>query len=184
MKKIILFIAILAMPFYAHSQNLQAVSTASVNVDATIVAAVTLTKVDDLSFGLVGAGSQTPTITASTGAATNAGPTAQRGVVDFSLTGSTQFTITMTGDDVVGNAVTLFTNAADTSLVATLNFHWEGQGNTAVTLGATQLQTAQDGSQPQPINTGKLFIGGTLNRQGNVPLGNHSSTVTISVDAL
>jgi hypothetical protein len=183
MKKIILFIAILAMPFYAHSQNLQAVSTASVNVDATIVAAVTLTKVDDLSFGLVGAGSETPTITASSGVATNAGPTAQRGVVDFSLTGSTQFTITMTGDDVLGNAVTLYT-AADTSLVATLDFHWEGQGTTAVTLGATQLQTAQDGSQPQPVNTGKLFIGGTLNRQGNVPLGNHSSTVTISVDAL
>jgi hypothetical protein len=186
MKKIILFIAILAMPFYAHSQNLSP-SSAELSVSAQITAAVELTKITDLDFGQYGAGDATPTIVADpTGTNTNVAGSVTRGQIDFTSTGTVSFKVGMSGDDVTGTAVTLYEDDPDAptiSLTANLSFYWVGLTSTAVTLNTTEIATKDD-TVPADEGTGSLYIGGSLNAVGTVPVDSYSKTVTITLEAL
>jgi hypothetical protein len=185
MKKIILFIAILAMPFYAQAQNLTAVS-ADVEVSARITAAMILAKQSDLNFGFYSVSGGTPSISAETGVGTGTSGGFTRGEVHFSSsTANQEFVITMSGPTVSGTEVTLVASDANNetlnatnsaSLVADLTFWFTGQTNAAITLGA-------NGPELDGTPEGTLFIGGSLEAIGTPMPDNYSATITISIDA-
>jgi hypothetical protein len=180
MKKLLLIVALVALPMFTFAQNL-AVVGAEVEVSARVVSGITLTNEADLNFGAyqVSAGVG-PVINAETGDGTNTAAGFTRGRINVDSGSQQAFTIGMSGAAVDGNEVTLYEDGLVT-LIATLTFWWDGQNQTAVTLNSTSLQTKDD-TVPAEEGTGSLFIGGSLEAVGAVPADTYTQTVTIQVN--
>jgi hypothetical protein len=178
MKKILILLVALSVPFVATSQNLGS-SSANVDVSATIQAALTIGTPINLNFGTYTAGTGvTPVVNPdpNSTAANSTAANAQRGEVGLSggtpsaaMTFSGPTTVNLTsGGDVL--------DEDDYSLDASLTYWYVGTAPAGAAVAPAGTITLTAGG------TGTLYIGGTLLATGNVspPTNTYTSTITLT----
>jgi spore coat protein U-like protein len=180
MKKVIILLMALSVPFVATSQNLGS-SSAEVTVSATVQAALTIDVASNLAFGTYTAGTGvTPVVNPDPNStpATTTAANAQRGRVDLSG-GTASAAMTFSGPTTVnlgsgGDPL----DEDDWSLDANLTYWYVGAAGASISPGGTLNLTA--------AGEGTLYIGGTLaattTQPGQVspPAASYSETITLT----
>lgn len=170
-KTLVLLIVLLLFPVIVMAQE-----TINVNVSTTIQDAITLTKVDDLAFGLVQAG-DVVSMSSVTGTGSNVGSTAKRALITSSTALPTIYTFSGLGFNnnvinlpyVSGGGV-----APASSISVTLNYAVNSTSPTAYSPGTSTAANAATG------NT--LYIGGTFTAPSGDSVGaTYLGAMTVSV---
>lgn len=167
-KKLSLAVSLLLTPFILQQsvQSVQA-ATETVDINATIISAITLAETQPLSFGSImpGTGAGTLTIDPSSGAESATGGIVTTGVSPavIQVTAEPGLQLLASTD----SSVTLY-SGADTMVVDGFNIQTPtGGDNTVLTLSS---------------NSEDVMIGATLQIGANQPPGNYTGTFTYTVD--
>ena len=151
---------VLALSFTATDALAQASASETATVSADVIAALTISKDQDLQFGEIASG------TAKTIAVTDAGATT------FSIGGEASTTVTLTY-----TAPTTLTDGGNA-----MPFTADVQANTTDDAATASALSSGDSQTLSASSALYVYLGGTADASASPPMGSYSNTFSISVE--